>query len=235
MLRYIPVRLIIPAAGFGFRWGYYWPDRKEHQARGWHKHLAEINGEAILHRLVRLFQEAGVDDIWVVSRLPDMLSVPGTEHYTPAITPENGDADKFINSQDLWAEHGRTVLIYGDVYITPEVVDTIVKDAEPFTAYGRTDSSPVTGRGQGWIGIAFEPERQDVVKFYSALLAFYRKWRALERNGTWELLHAMSTNGSLPNSGFQIAEALTKPLDDITMDVDSPEEYEALKAIVENA
>lgn len=229
------MRLIIPAAGEGHRWGYYWSARKEFEERGWHKHLAEINGEAIIHRLVRLFQEAGVDDIWVVAKDNGMYDIPRTKLFVPEITPANGDADKFINSQPIWAKADRNALIYGDVYITPEVVDTIVGDAAPFRVYGRPEASPLTGLGQGWIGISFDPERQSMVKFYADLLAFYKRGTALDRNGSWELLHAMSTRGSFPDGEFVIAADLIKPVGDITMDIDTPEEYEALKAVVANA
>jgi hypothetical protein len=221
--------LIIPAAGFGFRWGFYWKERKDDEARGWHKHLAEINGEAIIHRLVRLFQEAGVEDIWVLSRYPELYTINGTTHYEPAVTPENGDADKFINSIPLWTQDDRTVLVYGDVYITPEAVATIVTDDTPLSIYGNTEQH------DGCWGISFQPEQQDHLAKYVDLITFWKRRGLVERNGTWELAHALANNGQIPTEEIRIHHGIWVEIADLTRDIDTPAQYEELKALVESA
>jgi hypothetical protein len=222
------MRLIIPAAGQGHRWGFYWAERKEDEERGWHKHLAEFGGEPIIHRLVRLFQEAGVDDIYVVAQDNGLYEIPGTTLFVPEITGSNGDADKFINSQELWNT--------GDVYTTPEVVAAIVSDTEPLLFYGRLEESPRTEMGQGWIGLAFDPDEHVRLKLFADLMVFYREHGALTRNGTWELVNAISTHGGIPfGNRYLSAEYLFRnldDLDDVTQDIDRPAEYEKLKAVL---
>jgi hypothetical protein len=221
--------LIIPAAGFGFRWGFYWKEREVDQARGWHKHLAEIDGEAIIHRLVRLFQEAGVEDIWVLSRFPELYAIEGTTHYEPIITPGNGDADKFANSQPLWAKDDRTVLMYGDVYITPGAVATVVADDTPLSIYGNSEQH------DGCHGISFQPQVQDSLAMVIDLIIFWKQRGFVKRNGTWELAHALCNNGQIPADEARVTSDIWVEIDDLTRDIDTPAQYEELKAAVHAA
>ena len=227
------MRLIIPAAGFGLRWGYYWSQRKEAETRGWHKHLAEIDGEPIIHRLVRLFSEAGVDDIWVLSRFPELYTIPGSQHHVPPVTSENGDADKYVNSQPLWSEGERTALIYGDTFITPEAVATIVADDAPLRFYGRLGKSRHTGAPESVFGLGFQPEMQATLTQHTNFLIAWKRAGLLGRNGSWELAHSLSTGGQLPGDTGRIDPTSWIEIDDLTQDVDTPVEYEALRTAVE--
>src|SRR5690606_1796938 len=110
-------RAIIIAAGKGSRWNNY---------NGIDKHFLEIDGEPIIHRTVRLLNENGVDDVYVVGK-DDRYKISGSQLYIPTLNPANYDADKFLSSKDLWLrDEGRTIVFYGDVYFTEMAIKTIL-------------------------------------------------------------------------------------------------------------
>ncbi len=133
-------RAIIIAAGKGLRWKNY---------KGIEKHFMKIDGEAIIHRTVRLLKEFGVDDIYVVGKTKK-YEIEGTKLYKPKFTKEYYDADKFLSSKNLWNKKGKTLVLYGDVYFTRQAIDQIVNYAHvDWLLFGRPFASLLTGKRYG--------------------------------------------------------------------------------------
>jgi choline kinase len=87
------------------------------------KHLVEIEGEVLLERTVRQFNQYS-EDVIVVG--PDQRYELGVPVYTPTAQFGN-EMDKFASSFDMWSD-GRNILVYGDVYFTDEAVAAIMAD-----------------------------------------------------------------------------------------------------------
>src|SRR5690606_26071821 len=94
-------RAIVIAAGEATRWNRY---------LGVDKHFIEIEGEPIIHRIVRLFGQ-WVDEVVVVGK-DKRYRIAGAEWYKPKLNTDNRGADKFLSSKDLWLQDGRTIIVY---------------------------------------------------------------------------------------------------------------------------
>lgn len=221
------MRLVIPAAGKGVRWRHYHDRRKNFEKAGFTKHFVEICGESIISRIVRLFSERGVDDIWVVAPDEDRYRLPGTQLFTPIQIPNHHDANKVLNSSELW--EGRTIVLYGDVYLTENAVDSILADTRPWIAAGREGLHRWTGTPGELFGFVFDPDQFDKTRQLLYDIADMRNRGQLRRAAGWELYWAY---GGDPRRGRQYPDIWLE-IDDLTDDVDTPEQYEKLKGAVE--
>lgn len=222
------MRLVIPAAGKGLRFRHYHDERAEFEEAGFTKHFLEIDGETILGRLVRLFRERGVDDVWVVG--PDeRFRLPDTQLFVPDQVPEHGDANKILNSADLWDPDGLTVVAYGDVWFTEEAVDAILDDQRSWVGFGRWGNHRWTGGPSELFGFKFGPEYHDQNRtVLQSIIDLYRAGH-LPRAAGWELYWGFNRNPK----AFAVFDENWLNIDDLSDDVDTPEQYEALKAAVE--
>jgi hypothetical protein len=144
-------RVLIIAAGDGTRWNNY---------LGIPKHLAQIDGEPISHRTVRLFKERGILDIHTVGLDDDRWHIPGAKLYVAKKTADYHGADKFLSSQELWNTEGRTITVFGDVFFSDQAIDLIVNDTDQnWKVYGRPTGSTITGKRYGELfAQSFYPE-----------------------------------------------------------------------------
>lgn len=138
------MNVLIIAAGHQKRWNNY---------RGTTKHLIELNGEILLHRTVRQFNENNVTVVGMDGR----YKVNETALYIPVLNDENRNADKFLSSVRLWSEAERNVLLLGDVWFSDEAASIIQSDDRPVRFYGRHSISNTTRKQWGEIfAIAFD-------------------------------------------------------------------------------
>lgn len=226
----IETRAIIIAAGDATRWGNY---------LGVPKHFIEVDGEPIIHRTVRLLNEYGVDDVWVVGK-DDRYDIEGSKLFVPPFNPGHYDADKFLNSRELWLEHGRTLVLYGDVYFTefamfkimnppadPTQADRAPKDRSGWYLYARPFGSQITGNGDGeCFAQAIMPNdlKQHERELFN-LVDDYNSGR-LGRIGGWEHYRRMI---GLPENMLHrhlVGDNLIN-IDDWTDDFDTPQSYES--------
>lgn len=127
-------KVLIIAAGDGSRWGNY---------LGVPKHLVNIEGEILLNRTCRQFLRYSSDV--VVVGPDDRYSVQGTKLFIPDMS-ERRELDKFASSMSEWNEHGKTILVYGDVYFTDEAVEAIMSHGEDWRYFCRSKASSITGK-----------------------------------------------------------------------------------------
>ena len=115
-------RIVIMAAGKCKRWGNY---------LGIPKQLAEVNGEPIIKRTIRLLKERGVGDIWVTVREYGQYGDLGVnEHIT---SPNEVSIDRVWGAKEL----APCIYLYGDVYYTEEAIDTILENKSEWQFFGR--------------------------------------------------------------------------------------------------
>lgn len=128
-------RVIILADGLGTRWTLAKP-----------KHMAVVDGEAILLRTVRQLVERDLADLWLTSRL-DMYDVlrPFIQRYVPI--DNRFKLDQFYACREIWAGHDDVVYLYGDVRFSDAAMDTIFKTVpKDFAYFQRTHGSVITGK-----------------------------------------------------------------------------------------
>ncbi len=110
------------------------------------KQLVEIDGEALVHRTVRLLRERGITDI-IVTATDDRFIADGARRVeldNPAPVP-NG-LNCFYATQPLWAEDDRTCIMFGDVFYTDAAIDTITShSSDDYHVFRRPGPSEVTG------------------------------------------------------------------------------------------
>lgn len=221
------MRLIIPAAGIGVRWRHYHADRVGFEEQGFRKHFVQLQGETIIGRLVRLFQERGITDIWIVAPADDdRYRLPGTNLYTPVQIPEHYDANKILNSSELW--EGRTLIVYGDVFLTDQAVDAVVDEVRDWVGFGRWGPHQCTESSEELFGFVFTPEWFDVNRETLLHIADLCHRGVLPRCAGWEFYWAHNGDPEL----WDVNPDTWLNIDDMSDDVDTPEQYEAMVACV---
>lgn len=127
------MRVIIAAAGEGKRWGNY---------RNVPKHLVEIEGEILLHRIVRQFKKY-TDDIIIIAK-DERYSVDEIKITYPQ-QGEWYDFGKMYSSNHLWS-NDRTVIVFGDVYFSDQAVEKIMTNKDDYKFFLRKGISKYTGK-----------------------------------------------------------------------------------------
>jgi hypothetical protein len=222
------MRAIIIAAGEATRWDNY---------LGIPKHFAKLNGEPLLERTIRLLKNEGLtkDEIIVVSH-DYKLDTALNYRPDPQLHIEYSDASKFLDSTDLWDKAGRTLIIYGDVYFTEKAMHTIVsyplKDWRLFCRPGRSKHT-----GTRWgecFAISFYTKDHEKALRELHRIARLKNIGHIDRCGGWEWVRAMH---GLPDERIRKPHLVTCPLyftiDDMTDDIDYPEDYDRLKERLE--
>ena len=218
------MRVIIPAAGEGVRWRHYHA-RQAGFEQHWTKHFAVLNGETVIGRLIRLFSERGVDDIWVVGP-DDRYDLPGARLFIPTQVPEHYDSNKILNSSELW--EGETVVFYGDVYLTDAGADLAVDERREWVAFGRWGRHHCTGATSELFGFKFGPESFDANRRLLVENAGLVRRGEMKRCAGWEFYWGHHGD---PRK-WEIHEETWCPIDDLTDDIDTPQQYEDMKRCV---
>ncbi len=215
-------KAIIICAGEATRWGDY---------LGTKKHLIEIEGERLLNRTVRLLKERGVEEIYiVVKEITDAYHVEGATQWKANLNPDaNVDADKFLSSQELWNDDGRTLVFYGDCYFTDEAMDTIVNfTSREWTLFCRPNASKVTGTPWGEC-FAQSFYTDDIPRHRAALLRIARLYKdgVITRCGGWEHYRAILGRPDARIRRPHVMGSNYVEIDDWTDDFDYPKDYDS--------
>lgn len=209
------MQFLLIAAGSGTRWGNH---------LGVPKHLAPVCGTTVLGRLVGQF--SGHGPVTVVGPPNDgryridgaRLECPETSHT---------DADKFLSSRHLWS--GRTVVVYGDIFLTDDAADRIVSGPDRLAAFGRWGRSKLTGTRYGEL-FAYNLPAAEHGRVLAALWDIDR-WQndgTVGRSGGWELYQRL--NGADART-VRKHRRMPGPcgfvdVDDWSDDFDWPEDYQ---------
>jgi hypothetical protein len=201
------------AGGPGSRWGGY---------LGVPKHLAPVCGETVLGRLVRQF--AAVGDVTIVG--PSEYRMEGAGLFVPEV--RETDADKFMSSQELW--DGRTLVVFGDVFLTDVAFNLIAGLDDVLTAFGRFGPSKFTGTPYGEL-FAFNLPAADHERVKGALWELDRWHRAgrINRSAGWELYRRLNgaTLANVRKHRRMSGPCRFVEIDDWSDDFDYPEDWDS--------
>lgn len=182
-------KVYVIAGGEGTRWGNY---------LGVPKHEIKINGEELWKRSLRL--------------------LGGGELLTHNSSKSGLGVDKFYQSEDLWNKEGRTILVFGDVFLTEKASDIILKDSvKSVRFYGRKKGSKITGKRYGEIfAVSFYTE--NIPKFLWAIEKAIQNYNGKKCQG-WQVWREIYKKYSEP-----LVE-----INDFTEDFDYPFDYDEWK------
>ena len=116
------MRCVIMAAGRCVRWNNF---------MGIPKQLAQIDGEPIIKRTIRLLKERGVDDIYVTVRSYGQYGDLDVKEYISS--PNEISIDRIYGARTL----SPAIYLYGDVYYTEQAMDIILADNNDCRFFGR--------------------------------------------------------------------------------------------------
>ncbi|MBQ3611204.1 MAG: 2-C-methyl-D-erythritol 4-phosphate cytidylyltransferase [Firmicutes bacterium] len=192
------MRFVIMADGKGTRWDNY---------MGIPKHLAEINGEPILGRTVRLLNEMteGEAEVIVTSH-DERYEFKGSRRHEPL--DNKLEIDRF--TRELIADD--TCFLYGDTYYTEEALSAIINmEADDLLFFGNTKSIVAVKIKDSAL---FEHHVDNVKKLFLA--------GKIERCVGWQVYQSVTgqdfANKAVPAEKFIL---LAKE----TTDFNTPEEY----------
>jgi len=209
------MRIIIICAGEATRWQGY---------LNIPKHLISIEGERLLDRTVRLFKERGATDIHIVVKEPDTrYEVTGASQYV-ANTVSDGDYDtnKFLSSKALWSQTERTIVVYGDIYLTDEGADTIVSyPKREWQLFCRPHASTITGTPWGeCFAQSFYPEHLEEHEQALYKTAELVKQGKLKKGGGWGHYRTMcGVTRGFPKDRMTV-------IDDFSEDFDTKDDFD---------
>lgn len=209
---------LLLAAGSQEKWG---------NAYGVPKHMIHIAGEPLIHRTQRQLREHGVTDITVIAQLEhhEMFVLPTSNAAIPAPSQRSW-IQEWDGSRHLWRS-GKTIVIYGDCYLTDSLVEALVADpGDPWRVYARFTPSYLTGKRYGemfaWV---FTDEAWPILDEARAeaiaLVDSGQWWRALG----WEVYRAAV---GLPIKTYRGRELVhSVHWYDVSDDFDTPDEWES--------
>lgn len=208
-------RVLIIAAGSDQRWNNH---------RGTAKHLAVVEKEVLLKRTVDQFLKY-TNDVCVVGPDASYL-IDGAQLYI--VKSQNThwrDAAKFLSSKNLWNPNGRTVLVFGDVWLTSDAVKRIVKNKDSFKWFLRKGASEITGKNRGEI-FAFAFNSSQAAELSQKLLYLVSMGQG-EQHAQWDFYKA--------TVGPVVSDMFTNPhyeeIDDWTEDFDTPADFDTWEAL----
>jgi hypothetical protein len=211
---------LVIAGGDGTRWGNY---------LGVTKHFAVLNGETIIGRIVRqLHQHMGPHDKIIVASKDYFIS--GAENVHVKLDPKNHEADKFLSSSNCWNDD--TMIIYGDVYFSDDAITKITEyRGTGYRLFCNPYPNKITGTNWGECYAIYIPfEWTGAVKL--ALVDLIRLYdeRGLYKIGGWELTRFMM--GAKNLNKHLLSSDLYYVIQDETDDIDYPDDYERLCAVL---
>lgn len=189
------------------------------------KHLARVDGETLLDRIVRQLGARGVQEIAVVSK-DARLQRPNCALLLPDRC--RWAAETLATTRHGW--NGNTAILLGDVYYTDQAMDSILACGEPLAVFGRPGPSRLTG--SRWAEIfALRIRQSGIPRMDSAIQQAIRDAETGGRGKLWEIYRAL-TGQPLRGKRIQLDERIFRTIDDLTDDVDTPEERQNLESAI---
>lgn len=190
------------------------------------KHLSVVKGERLVDRTIRLLKENGETDINISSNNPlfDSCGVPRLEHKNTYVAKNGTQHGYWLDA--YYPVEEPVLYLYGDVYYTNEAIKTILNyKGEEIVLFGT--SAAKNKYNQNW-GEPFAFKVQNYKRFFNGITAVKKLQDEGKTNRmpvTWELYRYL--NG-LDVNIQQVLDKTYICIDDGTMDVDIPEDIEAL-------
>jgi len=213
-----PSTIVILAGGSGTRWGNY---------QGVQKHFLEVDGSTIIGRTVFLAKTytEGASIVLVVSDTHqpwplrcykiEPQQVLGTDH------------DKLIGSRQVWSPWNRTVIIWGDIWLSEAGAKQIfTDDSDDILWFGRLGKSYITGKNYGEpFAVSFEASA--IEDFVAAIRLAARQFKRGEITDahTWGVYYNLHPAARLPD-GTHGGAKTWREIDDWTEDFDYPHDWD---------
>lgn len=214
-LFHIPTRVIIPIGGKQERWGRH---------LGMSKHEVRVQGETLIGRIVRLFKSFSITDIYTVggeNLYPDIGTVFSQSKYNPVFK----DANKYLDSEHIWNNAGRTIIVFGDIYFTDSAIHTIAfNQNRDWTLFGRPTVSCIGKPYPEPFAISFFDYERSMIKNAAMRVVDLYNNKVTDGASLWHLYRSLV---GLPNNLMNkrlFGEHLVD-IDDLTDDFDLPEDY----------
>lgn len=194
------------------------------------KHLAEIKGEPLVARTIRLLKANGVEDIAISSNDDRFASfgVPLLKHSNPYHLPKDSDA-KTPWLDAFYPTPLPVCYIFGDVVFSPEAIKTIVETpADPIQFFASAKPLPPIYPKRWAEPFAFKVE--DPALFFKAI----QETKELEKQGafwrqpvSWELWQVIKGTplGVVDYTNY-------KAINDYTCDIDTPEDVKLFENLI---
>lgn len=216
------MRVVIPAAGYGARWGNY---------GGITKHQAPINGTPIIQRQINQWYISGYEAQVVGQR---QFDYPHARYVTYSPTSFGQSIDKLC--RQWWGDEG-TIVSFGDVYYTDVAFGEVRKIRNEWTVYAR----PLSRNNAKYKWPA---------SFFGIYVPHNEKWEILDamsrfrdtyETPNWQLgnhgalasfyryLTGQNPAGRTKDRGHMVV------IDDETNDVDTPADWRKLQRAVKAA
>lgn len=202
--------VLILCAGDGTRWDEYLDIPKQ---------LASFNGEAILHRMVRLLRSQGYGDITVVAN-DERLRLPEVGFFAPP--NYRWTVETLLSTRPLWTD--RTLVLLGDVFFTEEAMATITGTGTGVHVCGRPGFNRYTLRPYGEAFALFF-DRQNQRRLLESIAIALRDAQSGGRGKFWELYRSLC---HYPLQQHKVDRKVFIRIEDATDDIDEPAEYESL-------
>jgi hypothetical protein len=199
-------RILIFCNGVGEKWDNY---------LGVPKQLIPVGKTTILQRTVDLARKYS-DDILVVSWDRQLVMEHAKFHQ---IEKTDWLVETLLNTRSLWL--GRTVWLLGDVFYTPRAMRRILRCKEPVRFFGRMDSHLYFGGKRGELfGSSFS--EGEYANLENAIRIAYQDALTGGRGKLWQVYRALA---GIPLKQHTAIPRLLEQFDDLTDDIDTPEEY----------
>lgn len=225
------VRVIIAAAGPQKYWDNY---------LGVPSHMAPVEGLPLLHRTIgqvaslafdiHVLVPAGSDDYPLddAVKLAQDLNAGARvyRHEIPA-----GTTNEYRSSEPFWNNHGRTILLLGDVYFTDAALISIMRTtAVRYHVFGRYGKSSITGTPYGEIFAAsWHGEHNALIRQHLTRVETAFRNRRSRRQDGWALLR--SIQGTHLNKHI-VRKPYFVEINDETDDMDKPADYDRHPAVL---
>lgn len=127
--------VIIAAAGSGERWGNYLDTSKQLAPVGFE------DKEPLIIRTIRMLKELAIKEIYVLTSNSQIVSA--VQCVSQVIKPMNYCylSDTILSSKSAWSE--KTIILLGDVYYTPQCLESMIDSQKKLCFWGIEPGSPI--------------------------------------------------------------------------------------------
>jgi hypothetical protein len=137
------------------------------------KHMIPVKSEPLIHRTQRQFLQKGFTNIHLSCSLENKSKylIDGISFFpSPKCIGHIGERSNVWHYRKHLDYNGTTVIIFGDVYYTDELIDAVSKDAnDTFKIYGRSNASAITKNYRQGEPFAIIMHKDYLTKYFQAL------------------------------------------------------------------
>lgn len=180
-----------------------------------------VNGEALMDRIASGLSGRIRESLSFVVTMEVEYKLAAPAAISVPLQVTSSDVDKFLSSQRNWSSDGRTIVAFGDVWMTDKCMDVIAHNGVTgISWYGRRKASKLTGKPYGEIwAVSFDSK--SAKRFEDACLSTALQLKLGQRRRAigWDVFEVLTGKPACAqdNSFWDI--------DDMTEDFDTAEDW----------